>query len=95
MTDAELIDKFHTLADPVLGERRSAAIIPAVRQLTDADADLDQLLECILTPPLARNAAENTSALGRWSRPRPRRSSPTPAARAGWGACPWGGAVAL
>ncbi len=61
MTDAELIDKFHTLADPVLGERRSAAIVPAVRQLTDADADLDQLLECILTPPLARSAAENTS----------------------------------
>lgn len=50
LTDAALVDKFHTLADGQLGRQRSAAIATAVQQLTDPTADLRQLFEPILNP---------------------------------------------
>lgn len=56
MTNAELIHKFHTLADNRLGRQRSVAIVRAVRHLTAPAADLQQLLEPVLSPVAAGDA---------------------------------------
>ncbi len=65
MTDAELIHKFHTLAEGPLGRQRSVAIVLAVRQLTDPAADLQQLFEPILNSAAEGGLPNSTSTPGR------------------------------
>ncbi|MBA2529036.1 MAG: MmgE/PrpD family protein [Euzebyales bacterium] len=51
LSDAELADKYTSLAAPILGPRRSAQILSAAHALADADATTDSLLNAVLDAP--------------------------------------------
>jgi 2-methylcitrate dehydratase PrpD len=50
LSDQEISEKFHLLANPVIGEKRADAIEQQVSQVDDADFDLEHLLELVLAP---------------------------------------------
>jgi len=51
LSDQGIHAKFHLLADPVIGEKRAAAIVDQVRQVDDSHFELERLFELVLANP--------------------------------------------
>jgi 2-methylcitrate dehydratase PrpD len=50
LSDREISDKFHLLADPVIGAKRSGSIEDRVSQVDDSNFELEHLLDLVLAP---------------------------------------------
>ena len=49
-SEAEVVRKFHDFADPVIGAKRSKAIVVATLSLPNRDGNFSHLLETLLEP---------------------------------------------